>query len=187
MLQPICGYVLDTIGLKLGFAIFATAWSFISMAHALAGSWQALRRPARAARLRRRVRESGRDEGDVGVVSGERARAGRRLLQHRRVGRVDARARRSSPGRSLTYSWQVAFVITGALGLVWVVVWLLASITRRTRIRALSAERARLHRHRPGAHLAGDGAAVDRQRSSVSGTSGASRCRASSRIRHGAR
>ena len=42
MLQPICGYVLDVIGLKLGFAIFAIAWSFISMAHGLAGSWTAL-------------------------------------------------------------------------------------------------------------------------------------------------
>src|SRR5678810_852513 len=42
MLQPICGYVMDTIGLKLGFAIFATAWSFICMAHGLAGNWQTL-------------------------------------------------------------------------------------------------------------------------------------------------
>ena len=42
MLQPICGYVMDTIGLKLGFAIFAIAWSFISMAHGLAGNWQTL-------------------------------------------------------------------------------------------------------------------------------------------------
>ena len=41
MLQPLCGYLLDVIGLKFGFAIFATAWSFISMAHGLAGSWQA--------------------------------------------------------------------------------------------------------------------------------------------------
>src|SRR6185436_12517835 len=42
MLQPICGYVMDTVGLKLGFAIFATAWSFIWMGHGLAGSWQTL-------------------------------------------------------------------------------------------------------------------------------------------------
>jgi len=39
MLQPICGYVLDVIGLKIGFAIFATAWSLICMAHGLAHSW----------------------------------------------------------------------------------------------------------------------------------------------------
>ena len=42
MLQPLCGYVLDVLGLKRGFAIFAVAWSFISMAHGLAHSWKAL-------------------------------------------------------------------------------------------------------------------------------------------------
>ena len=42
MLQPICGYVMDTIGLKMGFAIFAVAWSFISMTHGLAANWQTL-------------------------------------------------------------------------------------------------------------------------------------------------
>jgi ACS family hexuronate transporter-like MFS transporter len=42
MLQPLCGYVMDSIGLKLGFAIFAIAWSIVSMAHGLANSWQAL-------------------------------------------------------------------------------------------------------------------------------------------------
>jgi ACS family hexuronate transporter-like MFS transporter len=42
MLQPLCGYVMDSVGLKLGFAIFAIAWSFVSMAHGLASSWQTL-------------------------------------------------------------------------------------------------------------------------------------------------
>ena len=42
MLQPLCGYVMDIVGLKLGFAIFAIAWSFISMAHGVAGSWPTL-------------------------------------------------------------------------------------------------------------------------------------------------
>jgi ACS family hexuronate transporter-like MFS transporter len=40
MFQPICGYVLDVVGLKIGFAIFAIAWSLISMAHGLAHNWQ---------------------------------------------------------------------------------------------------------------------------------------------------
>lgn len=39
MLQPFCGYVLDVLGLKTGYAIFAGAWSFINMAHAFARSW----------------------------------------------------------------------------------------------------------------------------------------------------
>src|SRR5918996_38765 len=42
MLQPLCGYVLDVLGLKLGFALFALAWSIISMAHGLAHNWVAL-------------------------------------------------------------------------------------------------------------------------------------------------
>src|SRR6059058_4565343 len=42
MAQPICGYVLDVLGLKIGFAIFAVVWSLVNMAHGLAGSWQAL-------------------------------------------------------------------------------------------------------------------------------------------------
>src|SRR6478735_11747092 len=40
MLQPFAGYVLDVLGLKIGFAIFAVSWSIISMAHGLAASWQ---------------------------------------------------------------------------------------------------------------------------------------------------
>src|SRR5438045_517639 len=42
MLQPFCGYVMDAIGLKLAFAIFATAWSLICMAHGVAHNWQML-------------------------------------------------------------------------------------------------------------------------------------------------
>src|SRR5579871_4383134 len=41
MLQPFCGYVLDMLGLKAGYAIFAVAWSLINMSHALAHSWPA--------------------------------------------------------------------------------------------------------------------------------------------------
>ena len=40
MLQPFCGYVLDVLGLKTGYAIFAIAWSVINIAHARAASWQ---------------------------------------------------------------------------------------------------------------------------------------------------
>src|SRR5215212_9909819 len=42
MLQPICGYVLDVVGLRIGLAIFVVGWSVINMAHALAGSWRGL-------------------------------------------------------------------------------------------------------------------------------------------------
>ena len=39
MLQPLCGYVLDVIGLKLGFALYDAAWSIIFKAHGLAHNW----------------------------------------------------------------------------------------------------------------------------------------------------
>ena len=42
MLQPLCGYVLDVVGLKAGYAMFAVAWSLISMAHGFANNWQML-------------------------------------------------------------------------------------------------------------------------------------------------
>src|SRR5438270_433549 len=42
MLQPIAGYVLDILGLRVGFALFAMAWSVISMAHAFATGWMSL-------------------------------------------------------------------------------------------------------------------------------------------------
>lgn len=42
MLQPVAGYILDLVKLKLGLALFAVAWGLITMAHALAGNWQSL-------------------------------------------------------------------------------------------------------------------------------------------------
>jgi ACS family hexuronate transporter-like MFS transporter len=41
LLQPICGYVLVSVGLKAGFAMFAVLWSIVSMAHGLAGGLSA--------------------------------------------------------------------------------------------------------------------------------------------------
>lgn len=40
--QPIMGFFIDTIGLKLGFFICAMIWGCATMAHALTGSWQGL-------------------------------------------------------------------------------------------------------------------------------------------------
>jgi len=42
LMQPIAGYVLDTIGTKIGFAVFALAWSVACAAAALSTGWQSL-------------------------------------------------------------------------------------------------------------------------------------------------
>ena len=124
MLQPICGYVLDVIGLKRGYALFATAWSLISMAHGLAHNWQVL------AGLR----------GLLGLAEGSANPAGMKATAEW----FPASERGLAGGvynigasfgsmlapplvawAILQYNWQAAFVLTGALGLVWVVAWLL--------------------------------------------------------------
>ena len=123
MLQPFCGYVLDVVGLKTGYAIFAVAWSLINMAHAFAGSWPTF------AFLR----------GLLGLAEGSANPAGMKATSEW----FPAKERGIAGGvynigaslgsmlapplvawAILFYNWQFAFVITGSLGLLWVVLWL---------------------------------------------------------------
>ena len=124
MAQPIAGYLLDVLGLKTGLAIFVVAWALTNMAHGLAHSWQSL------AGLR----------GLLGFSEGSANPAGMKATAEW----FPARERGLAGGvynigasfgsmlapplvawAILAYNWRVAFVITGALGLVWVVLWLL--------------------------------------------------------------
>jgi ACS family hexuronate transporter-like MFS transporter len=124
MLQPICGYALDILGLKIGFAIFAVAWSLINMAHGFAGSWQTLawlrgllglaEGSANPAGMKATAEWfPARERGIAGGVFNLGASAGSMLAPPLVAWTI------------LYYSWQAAFVVTGALGLVWVVLWLL--------------------------------------------------------------
>jgi ACS family hexuronate transporter-like MFS transporter len=124
MLQPICGYVLDVVGLKIGLAIFVVAWSVVGMAHALAGSWKGL------AFLR----------GLMGFAEGSANPAGMKATAEWFPARergfaggiynIGASAGMMLAGPLVAFSvafmnWQSAFVISGGLGLVWVCLWLL--------------------------------------------------------------
>jgi ACS family hexuronate transporter-like MFS transporter len=123
MAQPLCGYVIDAIGLKIGFAIFAVAWSLITMALGLASGWQSF------AALR----------GVLGLMEGSAHPASMKVVAEW----FPARERGFAAGiynfgasfgavfapplvawAILTHSWRAAFVVTGALGLAWVVLWL---------------------------------------------------------------
>ena len=123
MLQPICGYVLDVLGLKLGFAIFAIAWSFISMAHGLAHNWQAFaglrgllglaEGSANPAGMKATAEWfPAKERGLAGGVFNLGASAGSMLAPPLVVWAI------------LAYNWQTAFVITGAIGLLWAAIWL---------------------------------------------------------------
>ena len=124
MAQPICGYVLDVLGLKIGFAIFAIAWSLVNMSHALAGSWQSL------AWLRGLLGFSEGSANPAGMKATadwfpakERGLAGGVYNIGASMGSLLAPP--LVAWAILAYNWRVAFVMTGSLGLVWVVLWLL--------------------------------------------------------------
>jgi ACS family hexuronate transporter-like MFS transporter len=155
MLQPICGYVLDVLGLKLGFAIFAVAWSLISMSHALAHNWQTL------AGLRGLLGFAEGSANPAGMKATaewfpaqERGLAGGTFNIGASVGSMLAPP--LVVWAILAYNWQAAFVITGALGLVWVVLWL-AFYHPPDRHPALTAEERAHIKAGQEAHLEDDG------------------------------
>jgi ACS family hexuronate transporter-like MFS transporter len=124
MFQPIVGYIIDILGVKPGFALFALLWSVICMAHGLAGSWQML------ASLRGLLgfAEGAFSPGGLKVVSEwfpakERGLAGGLYNIGPSLGSMVAPP--LVAWAILNYSWQASFVIVGLISLVWVVLWLL--------------------------------------------------------------
>ncbi len=122
VMQPACGYLLDRMGLQLGFALFAALWSLCNMLHALATSWPAL------AVLR----------GLLGLSEAAAIPAGIKTVaewfpQRERsvaVGYFNAGtalgAMLAPPlvlGLAARHGWQAAFICTGGAGLVWAVAW----------------------------------------------------------------
>ncbi|MEO8077625.1 MAG: MFS transporter, partial [Acidobacteriota bacterium] len=123
MVQPLCGYVLDVLGLKIGFAIFAVAWSFISMAHGLANSWQALfGLRALLGLAEGSANPAGMKATSEWFPAKERGIAGGIFNIGASFGSMLAPP--IVAWAILSYNWQAAFVITGLFGLVWVALWL---------------------------------------------------------------
>ncbi|WP_416770778.1 MFS transporter [Pseudomonas sp. RHF3.3-3] len=123
LMQPIAGYIVDAIGTKLGFAIFAIAWSLACAAAALASGWQGL------AFVR----------GLLGVTEA----AGLPAAVKTTTEWFPAKERSVAIGwfnigssfgallapplvvwAILQSGWQLAFIIVGALGIVWSLTWL---------------------------------------------------------------
>ncbi|KND59379.1 Hexuronate transporter [Candidatus Burkholderia verschuerenii] len=122
VMQPVCGLIIDVIGLRLGFALFACLWSATGVAHAFAGSWMSL------AAMRGLM---GLSEA-VAISAGMKAVA--EWFPNREksiaVGYFNAGTSLGSLFApplvvflSLRYGWQSAFVVTGALGFVWATMW----------------------------------------------------------------
>jgi len=122
--QALAGFFLDSVGLRIGLAVCTVAWALIAGAHAFAGNWQVLA----ALRAAMGLAEGSAQPGGMKVVSEwfparERGFAGGIFNIGASFGSMLA------PPLILfatVYfgSWHAAFLIAGAIGLGWVVLWL---------------------------------------------------------------
>ena len=155
MLQPLCGYVMDTIGLRMGFAIFAIAWSFVSMAHGLAANWQTLfGLRALLGFAEGSANPAGMKATSEWFPATERGLAGGFFNMGASLGSMLAAP--LVAWAILTHSWQFAFMITGVIGLVWAGLWL-TFYNSPSKHRALSAHERDYILSGQEKHLAGSG------------------------------
>ncbi|WP_062916463.1 MFS transporter [Paraburkholderia caribensis] len=123
VMQPIAGYILDFVGLKIGFAIFAIAWAASNMLHGLATGWTSLAffrgllGMSEAA-----IFPAGMKAISQWFPAKERSIATGWLNTGTSIGAMLA------PPLVvyciLTFNWQMAFVVTGGSALIWVALWL---------------------------------------------------------------
>jgi MFS transporter, ACS family, hexuronate transporter len=118
------GRLVDRIGTRLGYALAMVFWSLASMGHALAGSLTSFM----VARSALGFGEAGVFPASIKTVAEwfpkrERALATGIFNAGTNVGAIVTPL--VVPWITLQWGWRWAFVITGALGFVWLVFWLL--------------------------------------------------------------
>src|ERR1051326_4846396 len=117
------GRLLDKFGTRIGFAIAITVWSVAAMGHALATSAFTFG----VARTLLGLGEAANFPACIKTVAEwfprrERAHATGIFNSGSNIGAVIAPL--TVPWLATTYGWQAAFIITGALGFIWLGVWL---------------------------------------------------------------
>lgn len=122
MLQPAAGYFLDSVGLRFGFGLCVAIWSLVTMAHALVNGWFGF---AALRALLGLAEGSAQPAGQKLVAewfpSKERGLAGGIYNIGASFGAVFAPP--LVAWAVMMHSWRLAFVIAGALGLVWAILW----------------------------------------------------------------
>ncbi len=114
---------MDLVGTKLGYTIAMITWSLAAMAHALARSAFGFG----AARFALGLGESGNFPAAIKTVAEwfprkERALATGIFNAGSNVGAIAAPL--LVPWITITYGWQEAFIITGAIGFIWLAFWI---------------------------------------------------------------
>ena len=117
------GSLIDKIGTRKGASVSMIVWSIAAMAHALASSVMGFA----AARFALGLGEAGYFPGAIKTVAEwfpkkERALATGIFNAGTNVGALVTPL--VVPWIALTYGWQEAFVVTGAIGFVWLIFWL---------------------------------------------------------------
>ena len=118
------GSIIDKIGSKLGYAISLILWSIASIMHAFASSTFGFG----VARAALGATEAGNFPAAIKVVAEwfpkkERAFATGIFNSGTNIGAVIAPL--IVPWIAITYSWQMAFISTGAVGFIWLIFWFL--------------------------------------------------------------
>jgi ACS family hexuronate transporter-like MFS transporter len=122
VMQTVAGTVLDALGTRLGFFLFAVGWALANMAHAMATGWQSLA----FFRALLGATEAAAIPAGAKTVSQwfpprERPLATSLFQMGTSVGNMIA-----PPLVAfciLAWNWQAAFIVTGALSLAWAGLW----------------------------------------------------------------
>lgn len=148
VMQPVAGYIVDHFGLRAGFAFFGVAWSAANMLSALAGGWLSL------AFFRALL---GMSEA-AAIPSGMKAIAEWFPARERSVATGWFNAGTSLGALiappivvavTLWGDWRLAFVVTGAVGLVWAGAWYAFYRSPNDHPAIIPEERAMIAQDRP--------------------------------------
>lgn len=141
IMQTVAGGVLDALGTRLGFFLFALGWALANMAHALATGWpslavfRALLGASEAAAI-----PAGAKTVSEWFPPRERPLATSVFQMGTSVGNMIA-----PPLVAfciLAWNWQAAFIVTGGLSLIWALLWYWSYRSPADHPRLSPAERA---------------------------------------------
>lgn len=124
VMHPIAGRIIDWLGTRRGFSLAVIWWSFANIAHAFAVGFRSMA----TMRFMLGVGEAGNFPGAIKTVSEwfparERALATGILNVGAGLGAMVAPP---AVGVIILYfGWQTAFVVTGSIGFLWVILWLM--------------------------------------------------------------
>jgi ACS family hexuronate transporter-like MFS transporter len=140
LMQPVCGFVTDLIGIKIGYFLFAMVWGTAAMLHAAAGGWLSM------AAFRGLLGFSEAVAFPVGVKASaewfpvkERSIATGWFNVGTSLGAMIAPP--LAIYLALEWNWRLSFLITGSLGIIMGFIWLTLYKNLRDHPRLSDAER----------------------------------------------